>query len=144
MKLGIRKIEYVNIESVDDYSYLPAGSSFDFSSFVKGELTELPFVPDNASFNEAWRSDGDGKYSELTFSATIRRDKEKYRNLLQAMTGRRNIFQITLISGVKYVIGSRESVPSFSWADAISGISSNEFTVEISNKSLHGALINSK
>lgn len=144
MKLGIRSIESIPVENVDDYSFLSPGSKFDFSSFIKGDLTELPFVPDTGSFSETWKSGADGKYSEFTFSATIRRDKEKYRSQLQSLTGRRHIFQITLISGVKYVIGSRESIPTFGWSDVVSGTSSNEFTLEISNNSLHGVLINSK
>lgn len=144
MKLGIKSVEYIQVESVDDYSFLPPGSKFSFSSFIKEDLKELPFVPDTGNFSESWKSGADGKYSEFTFSATIRRDKEEYRSILQSLTGKRHIFQITLISGVKCVIGSRESVPTFGWSDVVSGTSSNEFTIEISNNSLHGVLINSK
>ena len=141
MKLGIRKIRYIHASQVDDYSQLPAGASFDFSAFRNGDLRELPFTLDTADFTENWHYDENGRYSEVTASAAVRAYKEEYRPVLQQLAGRKYIFEVELISGVKYVVGSREFIPTFTYSDGISGISTNGFTFQIQNRSLHGALL---
>lgn len=141
MQLGIRKIRYIHASQVDDFSQLPAGATFDFAAFRNGALQELPFTMDTADFTENWRYDDNGRYSEVTASAAVRADKELYRPVLQQLAGRKYIFEVELISGVKYVIGSREFLPTFTYSDGISGISTNGFTFQIQNKSLHGALL---
>ena len=57
--------------------------------------------------------------------------------------GRKCIWVLTLISGVQYIIGSREFVPKVTYSDGVSGLSSSEFTLRIENESLHGILLNS-
>mgnify|MGYP006916082846 CR=1 FL=1 len=143
MKLGIRKIRHILASRVGDYSQLPAGSSFNFAAFLSSALEELPFTPESADFQESWKYDENGKYSEMTLTAAIRADKETYRPVLQQLQGKRFIFEVELISGVKYVIGSKEFLPTFTYSDAISGISSNGFTINISLQSLHGVLLDS-
>ena len=69
MKLGIRKIRYVPASQVQDYSQLPAGSTFDFAAFRNAALQELPFTMDTADFSENWRYDDNGRYSEVVVSA---------------------------------------------------------------------------
>lgn len=141
MKLGIRKIRYVPASQVQDYSQLPAGSTFDFAAFRNAALQELPFTMDTADFSENWRYDDNGRYSEVVVSAAVRADKETYRPVLQQLTGKKAIFEVELVSGIKYVVGSREFLPTFTYSDGISGISSNGFSIRIENRSLHGALL---
>lgn len=141
MKLGIRKIRYVPASQVQDYSQLPAGSTFDFAAFRNAALQELPFTMDTADFSENWRYDDNGRYSEVVVSAAVRADKETYRPVLQQLTGKKAVFEVELVSGIKYVVGSREFLPTFTYSDGISGISSNGFSIRIENRSLHGALL---
>lgn len=141
MKLGIRKIRYVPASQVQDYSQLPAGSTFDFAAFRNAALQELPFTMDTADFSENWRYDDNGRYSEVVVSAAVRADKETYRPVLQQLTGKKAIFEVELVSGIKYVVGSLEFLPTFTYSDGISGISSNGFSIRIENRSLHGALL---
>lgn len=141
MKLGIRKIRYVPASQVQDYSQLPAGSTFDFAAFRNAALQELPFTMDTADFSENWRYDDNGRYSEVVVSAAVRADKETYRPVLQQLTGKKAVFEVELVSGIKYVVGSLEFLPTFTYSDGISGISSNGFSIRIENRSLHGALL---
>ncbi len=141
MKLGVRAIRYIHTSKVADYSYLPAGSSFTLNSFLQGELATLPFTPETADITEKWNYGADGKHSEFTLAAAIRAGKDTYRQLLQELTGRKYIFEVELISGEKYVVGSLEFPPTFTWADSISGISSSSFSFQIDLKSVHGVLL---
>lgn len=141
MKTGIRKIQYVPASDIQDYSQLPAGASFDFAAFRTGELRDLPFTMETADFSENWRYDANGRYSEISVTAAVRADKETYRPVLQQLTGKKAVFLVELVSGVKYVVGSLEYLPTFTYSDGISGISSNGFSIRIENRSLHGALL---
>jgi len=141
MKLGIRNLKYILSSKVSDYSMLPAGSTFNFDSFHTDALQQLPFTPEAADLQEHWTYDDNGKYSDVSLTVPIRADKDSYRDLLQQLTGKKFIFQVELISGVKYIIGSPEFLPTVEFSDGISGISSSGFTLNITCKSLHGVLL---
>lgn len=141
MKLGIRSLSYVAGTKVSDFSMLPPGSRIKFSDFLSGDLVALPFTPETADFSEQWNYDENGEYSEVQFTASVRADKENYRDILRHLSGKNHIYRVELISGVKYIIGSREFMPTFSYSDRVSGNSSNGFTIMISCRSLHGCLI---
>ncbi len=145
MILGIRKIEYIDSAYVHDFSQVIPGSSIDLASYLVAghSLSQLPFTPETGDLQEQWIDDDAGKLSKASFSASIRRDKENYRSLLQSLMGRKCIWVLTLISGVQYIIGSREFVPKVTYSDGVSGLSSSEFTLRIENESLHGILLNS-
>lgn len=141
MKLGIRSLKYAPLSQVSDYSMMPPGSSISIDSFITGSLKEIPFTQETAEFSEKWDYGKDGKYSAVTASIGIRAKKESQRATLQALTGRKAVFVLELTSGIRYVIGSTEFPPTFSFSDGISGISSSGFTANISCKSLHGVLL---
>lgn len=142
MKLGIAKIEYIDSRSMRDYGAVAPGASIDTGDFIlPGEsFTELPFTFNTADLEEGWPASKAGKVSEVTFSAAIRAEREKYRPVLQALAGRKCIFRITRVSGERYVVGSRQAVPTFSYTEKLSGISSSEFAISITNSSKHGIL----
>ena len=141
MKLGIRNLKYALTSQVSDFSMMPPGSSINLAAFMTDNLSDLPFTPESADFTEKWSYDENGKYSDVSITIPIRADKDAYRNILQGLTGKKAIFQLELISGVKYVIGSKEFVPTFTFTDGISGISSSGFTIKIDCKSLHGVFL---
>ena len=141
MKLGIRNLKYALTSQVSDFSRMPPGSSINLAAFMTGNLSALPFTPESADFTEKWSYDENWKYSDVSITIPIRADKDAYRNILQGLTGKKAIFQLELISGVKYVIGSKEFVPTFTFTDGISGISSSGFTIKIDCKSLHGVFL---
>ena len=141
MKLGIRNLKYALTSQVSDFSMMPPGSSINLAAFMTGNLSDLTFTPESADFTEKWSYDENGKYSDVSITIPIRADKDAYRNILQGLTGKKAIFQLELISGVKYVIGSKEFVPTFTFTDGISGISSSGFTIKIDCKSLHGVFL---
>lgn len=144
MMLGIRKIEYIDSAHIHDFSMLNPGSAFDVSSFIHQDhsFAELPFTPETADLEENWSDDEGGAYSSAIFNASIRKNKEQYRSLLQNLLGRKCIWKLTLISGVEYIIGSKEFLPKFTYSDGVSGLSSSEFTIRIENDSTHGILLN--
>lgn len=141
MRLGIKEIQYIPAQNVRDYGAVPAGSRINFPDFLLSDLKRLPFTPETGDFHESWLDDENGKYSDFTFSASVRKNKEEFRDVLQELLRRKHIFKITLISGIEYIIGSSEYRPTFTYADLVSGISSSEFSFTISLKSLHGVLL---
>lgn len=141
MKLGIRNLKYIAATKVSDYSMLPPGSTFNFDSFLSDNLQRLPFTVEAADFTEKWTYDDNGKYSDITFTVPVRAQKDSYRDILQLLTGKKFIFQVELISGIKYIIGSPEFLPTASFTDGISGISSSGFTLNITCRSIHGVLL---
>lgn len=141
MKLGIRNLKYALTSQVSDFSMMPPGTSINLAAFMTGNLSDLPFTPESADFTEKWSYDENGKYSDVSITIPIRADKDAYRNILHGLTGKKAIFQLELISGVKYVIGSKEFLPTFTFTDGISGISSSGFTIKIDCKSLHGVFL---
>ena len=145
MILGIRKIEYIDSAYVNDYSQVIPGSSINLSSYlVSGHtLSQLPFTQETGDLQESWADDDAGQLSKVTFSASIRRNKDSYRTILQSLLGRKCVWVLTLISGVKYIIGSRQFVPKFTYSDGVSGLSSSEFSIKLENESLHGILLDS-
>jgi len=145
MRLGIRKIEYIDSSHLYDYSVLPAGSSLNISSYIKSghSFSELPFTPETGNLDEQWADDDSGQRSNAQFSASIRRNKDAYKSTLQGLVGRKCIWKLTLTSGVEYIIGSPEYIPRFTYSDGVSGQSSSEFTINIENESTHGLLVNS-
>jgi len=141
MKPGVKLIQYIHASQVEDYGNLPAGSTVNLASVLNGNLQTLPFTQDSADINEQWHYDNNGRYSDFSLSAALRTDKESHRKTLQALAGKKYIFVVTLVSGTRYLIGSREYLPTFTYSDGISGISSNGFSFKISLKSLHGVLL---
>ncbi len=143
--LGIRKIEYCDSRNLYDYSQLAPGSTVNLDSYLKDgcSFSELPFTAETGDLSERWVDDEGGQRSQVSFSASIRREKELYRSLLNRLRGRKAVWKITLVEGKVYVIGSREFVPQFTWNDGVSGLSSSEFTISIENESLHGILLHS-
>lgn len=144
MRLGIRKIEWIDSALVHDYSVLAPGSSLDFSSYIKagGSLAELPFTTETANMEEQWMDTDAGQYSRMSFKASVRRNKDSYKDVLQQLTGKKAIYKLTLVSGREIIIGSPEYVPTFTFTDSISGNSNSEFSISIENESAHGLLDN--
>jgi len=142
MKLGVRKISHAPASSVAPISALPPGSPLKLSAILTtGSFTELPFTPETADISENWNYDDNGKYSDYSLTASLRAGKETYRPALAALTGRKHVFLVELINGEKFLIGSPEFVPTFTYSDGISGISTSGFTFKIALKSLHGAFL---
>lgn len=142
MKLGIRAIRYVHQSNVRNFSMLPRGSHFNLNSFVSSTPVELPFTAETGDLKEQSLYDDFGHYSIIDFSASIRAGKDNARALLQKLNGKNHIFEIETIAGEKYIIGSSDFMPTFTFEDVLSGNSKNEFIIKIHCKSLHGALFN--
>ena len=88
MRLGIRKIEWIFASSLQDYSAIAPGVSVNIDAFVKEgkSFSELPFTPDTASVDEEWVDDGNGQYSKVSLSASIRKDRMQYSSLLAILS----------------------------------------------------------
>lgn len=141
MKLGIRSFKYVPLSSVNDYSMVPPGTTIKLSQVFSQDPVAIPLTNETCEFNETWSYDENGSYSNCSFSASVRADKENYRSVLQKLQGKKAVFIIETIAGIVYVLGSIEFVPTFTYVDRISGQSSSEFNVKVENRSLHGALL---
>lgn len=145
MKLGIAKFEYIDSRNLNDYGSVPPGSSISMSAFVKQgkSFSELPFTMGTADLSEQWSTGSGGKASDASFSASVRADRMRYRPILQQLVGKKCIFRVTLVSGERCIIGSPLSVPTFSFDENVSGISSSEFSISVKNRSRHGILYDS-
>ncbi|MBO6168511.1 MAG: hypothetical protein J6O51_00915 [Bacteroidales bacterium] len=141
MKPGVRSIQYAAASSFADFSQLPAGCSIRLSDFLTGSLQNLPFTQDSAHVSEKWSYDENGRSCDFSLTAALRADKDSWRPVLRKMTGKKCIFVITLINGESYVIGSRQYLPTFTFEDGISGVSSDGFTFLISHQSLQGPVM---
>lgn len=141
MKPGIRTIEYAPASSFDDFSQLPAGCPISLSDYLTGSLSTLPFTQDSANISEKWNYDERGRSCDFTLTAALRVDKDSWRPVLRKMTGRKCLFVVTLVSGERYVIGSPQFLPTFTFEDGISGISSDGFTFQISCQNLQGPVM---
>ncbi len=143
--LGIRRIISIPIGKISNLSYLPPHSSVSLSQLgselTVADLEEISFMPEEVDFSESWSHDTNGRYSTISISGQIRAEKEASRAYLLKHLGRNYIYQVELISGVKYIVGSREFRPTLTFSDAVSGLSSNKFSFKISLKSTHGAFL---
>ena len=143
--LGIRSITSIPAGKIRNISCLPPHSSVQLTqigdNLTVGDLRTLNFTPEEADFSENWTSDGNGRLSTINISGQIRADKEDSRAYLQQHLGRGFIYLVELISGVKYLVGSREFRPTLTFSDSVSGISSNKFSFKITLKSTHGSFL---
>lgn len=141
--LGLKKLEYIDSRNLNDYSALPPESRIDIASFIKPgkSFAELPFTPETGEFSDSWVTEGRGSLSSVDFRASVRRRKDDYRALLQSLVGKKCVWRLTLVSGVVYIIGSPEFVPTFSYTDSLSGQSRSEFSISLHNDSRHGLYI---
>lgn len=143
--LGIRSITSIPVGKIVNLSYLPPHSSVSLAQLgpelTVGDLESIYFTPEEADFSESWSSDGNGRYSTINISGPIKTKKEASRDFLDRHIGRKHIYLVELISGVKYIVGSREFRPTFTYGDTVSGISVNKFSFKITLKSTHGAFL---
>lgn len=142
-KLGIKKIECVDLSSVSDYSFMPAGSKIKLSSFISGDPDwyNLEQTQDTVQLVEKWLSDDKGHRSTVKLSGSIRRDKYAQMQLSQKLLGRRHIFKVTAVDGNVFLVGSKAYPPKFTWQNEMSGISSSEIAFTIECTSIHGLYI---
>jgi len=140
MKLGIKKIEYIQSALCRDFSYYSRNSSIKLSGFISNSLQELPFTQDSASFEEKWDKESAGGFSSIKISGVIRANKEEYSDTLQQLFAGHFVYVVTTVSGVVYVIGSRESPARLVFNNTISALSTSEYSFTITCESLHGAL----
>lgn len=139
MKLGVKKIEFIGVDHVSDYSYMPAGSQINLTScIVSGALQELEFTQETANLEENWTDDDKGRRSAVKVTGCIRINKEQWFQKVRMMIGKKCIWKIQLVNGQKYVLGSKAYVPNFSFDDSVSGISSSEIGFSIALTSTHG------
>lgn len=138
MKPGIRSIEYAAASAFGDFSALPAGASVRLADYLTSPLTNLPFTQDSVNISEKWNYDENGRSCDFTLTAALRVDKASWRPTLRKLTGKKYIFVLTLVTGERFIIGSPQFLPVFTFEDGISGISSDGFTFQISHQSLQG------
>lgn len=137
-------MRYIPAAKTEDFSMVRPGSTINLPDFLAEDLRELPFTPETADMTESWNYDENGKHSEASLTAEIRADREKYRPILQNLAGKKHIFEIERIDGVKCIFGSVEFLPTFTYGDTLSGNTKSAFSIKISLKSLHGILFNGK
>jgi len=142
-KLGISKIECVDISNVSDYSFLPGGTRVKLSSFISGdpEWLTLKQTQDTVQLSEKWLMDDKGHRSNVKVSGSIRIDKNAQMQLSNKLLGRRHIFKVTAVDGTVYLVGSVAYPPKFTWQNEMSGISSSEIAFTIECSSSHGLYI---
>lgn len=140
MKLGVKKIEYIGIGNVADFSYMPAGSQVNLANFITdgAVLQQLDFTQETANMEDHWVDDDKGRRSAVKVTGCIRTNKEAWFEPVRRLLGKHCIWKITLVNGQKFVLGSRKFVPNFSFDDTVSGISSSEIGFSISLTSTHG------
>lgn len=140
MKIGLKKLEYLPLESVQDFSFMPRGSKVVLKAFTSELPRLLEGTQESAELSEAWPAGAKGIYSKVQVSISVRQNTSQSRALLDAMVGRRCLFRLTLVDGRAYVIGSREFPPTMTYTSRVSGTSMQEYAVSIACDSVHGML----
>lgn len=143
MKLGIELLEYISTSKCKDWSFARRNQKMNLSTFITGDWNKLEFTPLLLSFEEEWLEDNNGIYSQIAISGTIRfaSKKDTTEAVLTSLLSGGNIFRIKLVSSEVRVIGSVSFVPKFTYKNVEDGITSSEFLISISCKSVHGSVI---
>jgi hypothetical protein len=141
MKLGIKKIEFIQAALCKDWSYMPRSGQIKLSNFISDSLQELPFTMDTGVFEEKWEKTSAGIRSVVNISGSIRQNRyESSAKMMDLLRGN-YVFVITTNEGIKYIIGSIISPIKFSYTDSVSNISMSEYSFNAECETLHGALI---
>jgi hypothetical protein len=140
MKLAIKQIEYIPCRRIFSWSHVGRNDTIAVNNFVDGPFEELKFTELTASLEEEWIESPSGIYSSVRVTGIIRANKEHIRSILSYLVMSKNVFRVTAMDGVKYVVGSLDYSPKTLFKLVISEITTSEYQFTILCKSTHGLL----
>lgn len=140
MKLAIKKIEFIPSRLIHSWSHIGRNDSINIYNFIDGQFEELKFTELTASLEEEWIDSPSGIYSNARISGTIRANKEQIRNVLSYLVMSKNVFRVTAMDGVKYILGSQEYSTKTLFKFIIAEITTSEYQFTILCKSAHGLI----
>lgn len=141
MKLAIKKIEFIPQSRIHSWSHVGRNDSISVSYFINGAFENLKFTDLTAALEEEWIDSPSGIYSNVKVTGIIRANKEQIRSLLSYLVMTKNIFRVTAMDGVKYLVGSRDYSPKILFKFIIAEITTSEYQFTILCKSTHGLII---
>lgn len=139
MKIGVKKIELVELSAVADFSYFSPGSSIAIDQFITGARTSIYFTPGTGTFEETWLEDTGGLLSEVIVSVTNRQQKDKVDNELTKWQFFNMIAIVTLMDDRVKIIGSKSFPAKMTLSNTIYGFDSSDKSCEINCRSPHGS-----
>ncbi len=138
MKLAIKKIEYISSKKIHSWAHVGRNDAIAVNNFIDGSFSELKFTHLTAALEEEWIDDTAGVYSKVGVSGIIRANKEEMRTILSRLIIEKNIYRVTAMDGVKYIVGSLSFCPKTLFKMIISDLTTSEYQFTISCKSIHG------
>lgn len=140
MKLGIKKVEFIEASKCQDWSFLERNASFRSSSFISGEWKDLKFSDQFCTFQEEWLEDENGKHSSISVTGNDRLAQSVADEIIPLLLNPEYIYRITTINGYCFIIGSVNYMPRFLFSKVLEGINTYQVIWTITSKSPHGAL----
>lgn len=141
MKLAIKKIEFIPCSRIHSWSHVGRNDAISVTTFVDGPFQDLKFTELTASLEEEWIDSPSGIYSNVKTTAIIRANKEQIRSLLSYLVTSKNVFRVTAMDGVKYMVGSLDFTPKTLFKFIIAELTTSEYQFTINCKSAHGLVI---
>lgn len=141
MKIGIKKIEFIDCSNTKNWGFLGRNASANISEFLNGPMLEQKFIQDTVNLEEEWLEDSGGLYSVVTTSASIRVNSESVKRQFMASFMGRIAFRVTTVDNWIYIIGSTDFPARLNLKWLTTGTSLVECQFTIYCKSLHGMII---
>lgn len=141
MKLAIKKIEFIPCSRIHSWSHVGRNDAISVTTFVDGPFQDLKFTELTASLEEEWIDSPSGIYSNAKTTGIIRANKEQIRSILSYLVMSKNVFRITTMEDVKYMVGSLDFTPKTLFKLVIAELTTSEYQFTISCKSAHGLVI---
>ncbi len=139
MKIGIKKLEIVELSGVNDFSFFSPGSAIPVAQFITGPRTGIHFTPGTGTFEESWPEDTGGLLSEVIITVVNRQQKDNVDNMLTRAQFSDKVAIVTLMDGRVKIVGSKAFPAKMTVSNSISSFDSSDKTCEISCRSPHGS-----
>lgn len=139
MKIGIKKLELVELSGAADFSFFSPGSTIPVDQFITGERKQFDFTPGTGTFEETWLRDTGGLLSEVIVTIVNRQQKDDVDNKFIKAQFSDKIAIVTLIDGRRKIVGSTSFPAQVTLTNSISGFEYSDKTYQISCRSTHGS-----
>lgn len=138
MKLGIAKIETIDVLNTIDFSYFSTGSTFTLKPFLKSEMEKIIFTDETATFEETWSDETGGPLSTAIIEGISRVQTIAFAQSLLRRIYQDQILKITLKNGLVMIVGSNMFPCRFTLVSSIAGPLTSDKIFTFTCKSPHG------
>lgn len=139
MKIGLKKLEVVELSGVKDFSFFSPGSTIPIAQFITGKREDIHFTPGTGTYEENWMEDTGGMLCEISISVINRQQKDDVDNKMIKAQFYNKVAIATLMDGRVKIVGSTAFPAKMTISNSISSFDTSDKTCNISNRSPHGS-----